>query len=472
MKDLEKIVIDMSLIERNKSVYKQRLNNPRLSFESKIKTGARQRIDAREGEITIDAIETFWASYGSIKGTVAAKASKDISDMRFVELYSLFVASSYAFDTFSSQIESPVRYMGLSKLELSSDESLLINSLMTNFLNTTGSCNTGKTLARAALGFFQQIKNLSGEQLNTRYHDHLETFEKKYHITLGEKFTAQGTGLEAIDPNEGKPTEKVTFDDIGGYENIVEYMKFFVSVLKDPKYSEVNYKKPKGICFYGLPGTGKTLMAKAVACESEYPFYYLNLGQILSKWVGESEKNLFTKLTRKGIHFLDEADSLLGLQKDGDSNHHQTLINVYSEAVSGFRSNPDAMYIIATNNIKLDPKIKRAGRTDHWFYFGMPEPNAIHQILQIHAKKLQDGASRQVIIGLDYSAITNAIYAKSVNVNKKYPNLAMVGADCAEVLRTTHEKACMKYWKTNEFRPMTTADVLETVREYNLEVRA
>ena len=471
MNKLEQITIDLNIIEKNKFVYRRKINTGGIAFNDRIKTGLRQRILPAEGGLTIDTIVTFWSAYGSVKGGIAAK-DPALGRSRFADLYALYVASSYADDTFSKHVENPLRYSGMFGLECN-DEYTLISGAMESFLAETQNCNSGSTLARATRGFFQKIQELSRDTLNAKYSTQLEEFKKKYSVNMGNTHIADGTDVETKDPNEGKPSETVTFNDIGGYTNIVDEMRFLCDALKGEKYTRKGYEAPRGICFWGLPGTGKTLMAKAIACESGYPFYYFNVAEVLSKWVGESEKNLQTRLSRSGIHFLDEADSILGVQKDGaDSGHNQRLINVYAEVVEGFNSNKNAIYILATNNPNLDPKVKRAGRIDEFHYFGLPELSAIYHILQIHAKKTRDRASEQIMDELDYTAIANAVYSKSVIANKKNPNLGMSPADCKNILKITHRRMLKNYWKTDAFTPMTTNDVLETVRDYNLEIRA
>lgn len=472
MKDLEKIVVDSEAIATNKFVYRRKLGNGRLAFYDKIKTGTRSRILPSEGQLTIDAIETFWAAYGAIKSRINAKW-KEMANLKFTDLYALYIASSYAEDKHSSSdVEGSAYYSGLKVMDIPSDEYFLIDTLMANFLAETQACNSGKHLARTTKGFFQRVQELAREHINTKYASNLADFESKYQVIVEDSFTARGTTVETHDPNEGKPNELVTFDDIGGYDCIKEEMQYLCFAVKDPTQKAMGYVPPRGICFYGLPGTGKTLLAKAIACESGLPFHYTNIASLLSKWVGESEKNIFTALTRPGIHFLDEANSLLGVSSGTDSAHQDRLINVYAEAVDGFKSRSDAIYIIATNTLNLDKKAKRAGRIDEWHYFGLPEPAAIHHILQIHANKLREKASTEIMGLLDFNAITTAVYEKSLVANKKNPNLGMVPADCANILKMTHRRMLKNYWKTNEFHPMTTEDVLETVRNYNLEVRA
>ena len=467
---LEKLIIDTNAISRNKFTYQRKLNNGRLNFKEKIKSGLRQNILSFEGEMTVEAIESFWAVYGSVKSVVKNKVA-DTRGPKFTDLYSLYIAASYADEKYSADIERPMRYDRLVKLELPSDEYLLIDKLMMNFLTETNHCSSGKNLARTARGFFQRVQEMSREQLNSDFLKQLNDFEKSYKIVIEDSFTAQGTNVETEDPSEGKPSEIVTFDDIGGYQNIVEDMRFIVDTFKDSKYKEMNYNPPRGICFYGWPGTGKTMLGKAIACESDRPFHYLNVAQVLSKWVGESEKKLYTSLMKSGIHFLDEANSVLGISSQQDSNTNERLINIFAEAVNGYKSNPDAMYILATNTLKLNKKVKRAGRVDSFYEFGLPDQEAIYHILNIHLNKLKKGASIPIANGLNLGVVTNAVYSTSMIANRKNPNLGIVPADCENILKRTHEKNVKDYWKTGQFRPMETEDVLETVKNYNLEAR-
>jgi len=309
--------------------------------------------------------------------------------------------------------------------------------------------------------------------LNQDYEQSLEDFENSYRVRIGDSFSAQGTSVSTEDPEAGKPNEDVRWDDFGGYPEIKEEMQFLTFALTDPKMKEMGYIPPKGICFYGLSGTGKTLMAKIIANECNLPFHYFNLGESLSKWAGESEQNVQEQWSKPGIHFIDEANSLLGQQDDHtDSGLSQRLINIWAETVDGFKSRNDILFILSTNSLKLNTKVKRAGRVDDFYFFGFPGPEALKHVYTIHAHKLQGNATIPIVNGLDIDYITEITKHASTAANKVNPNAGAVPSDCKNILVRTHNRMLKNYWRTREFRPMGTNDVLETIKNYNLEERA
>lgn len=469
---LEEIIINPTEITVNKNVYRRRLNTATLAFNQKIKTGTRQRILPQEGDLTIDAIETFWAAYGSVKEELSTQASV-LGGKHFVDLYSLYIAASFTDEQFSKQIDEPKFYGRLLDLEITGDDYLLMDNLMRNFLYETQNCNSGRMLGTTTRGFLQRVQELARTKLNTEQAEAFEDFENNYIVKIGESFSAQGTSVSTENPEESKPNEIVTWDDFGGYSKIKEEMMFLAYALTDTKMREMGYRAPKGVCFYGLSGTGKTLMAKILANECNMPFHYFNLGENLSKWAGESEQNVQEKWSRPGIHYIDEANSLLGQQDDyADSGLSQRLINTWAETVDGFRSRNDILFILSTNSLKLNTKVKRAGRVDDFYFFGFPDKEAIKHVYTIHAHKLQGTAEIPIINGLDIEHITHVTQQVSGIANKINPSAGIVPADCKNILEKTHNRMLRQYWKTKQFQPMGTNDVLETIQNYNLEERA
>lgn len=469
---LDEILITPQEVSVNKSVYNRRINNASLAFSNKIKTGMRQRISSQEGDFTIDAIQTFWGAYGAVKEKLTSEAIA-LDGKKFIDLYSLYVAASYADEKCSSQVDDPKFYARLLDLRITGDEYLLIDDLMRNFIYETQNCTSGKMLARNTRGFFQRIQELARTQMSQDYEQSLEDFENNYLVRIGNSFSAQGTSVSTEDPEAGKPNEDVGWGDFGGYPEIKEEMQFLTFALTDPKMKEKGYIPPKGICFYGLSGTGKTLMAKILANECSMPFHYFNMGEMLSKWAGESEQNVQEQWSKPGAHFIDEADSLLGIDNgQNDSGLSLRLKNTWAEMVDGFKSRKDILFILSTNSIKLDRKVKRAGRIDDFYFFGFPGKEAIKHVYTIHTHKLQEGASVPIINGLDIDYVTDITHRASELANQRNPSAGIVPADCKNILDKTHNRMLRNYWKTKEFHPMGTEDVIETIKNYNLEERA
>lgn len=200
-----------------------------------------------------------------------------------------------------------------------------------------------------------------------------------------EEVTKQGK-ME-IDPCEDP--KKVTFKDIGGIPNQKKEFQMIVDFLKDSsKYNELGAKIPKGILMYGEPGTGKTLIAKAIAGEADVPFYQTSGSEFDDTFVGVGAsrvRDLF-KTARENspcIVFIDEIDSL-GTSRDSYSASNQT-INQFLKEVDGFSSLDNVVIIAATNRKDdLDPAFVRSGRFDKHIYIPLPDLEERKEIIKIH----------------------------------------------------------------------------------------
>ncbi len=212
-------------------------------------------------------------------------------------------------------------------------------------------------------------------------------------------------------------------------------------------------------------------MSKAIACEIGLPFHYCDLSDMLSKWYGESEKNMRDFLAREGVLFFDEFDSI-GKPSANSNEASLRLINIISESMDGYNSNPNTLYIAATNDIQLDPKLKRAGRFSRFYCFKIPHADEIREILQIHVKKKQSDAEVAVFNGVDLNRVSILLEKKSFEVNKLNPRLGIVGADIREIVRRAHEKKYFEYLKSGRFVPVVDEDFQAVIDSYELAVRA
>ncbi len=188
---------------------------------------------------------------------------------------------------------------------------------------------------------------------------------------------------------------KVTWDDVGGLDDAKHLVKESVEwPLVDPgRFERLGITPPKGILLYGPPGTGKTLMAKAVASESNANFISVRGPQLLSKWVGESEKAIrqtFRKARQVSptIIFFDELDSLApGRTQDVGSNVSERVVNQLLTELDGLEEMEDVIVIGATNRPDMiDPALIRSGRFDRLVLIGEPNLDGREQILKIHTK--------------------------------------------------------------------------------------
>ncbi|MEM4239596.1 MAG: CDC48 family AAA ATPase [Candidatus Woesearchaeota archaeon] len=187
----------------------------------------------------------------------------------------------------------------------------------------------------------------------------------------------------------------VHWSDIGGLENCKQELIEAVEwPLKHPDaFTRLGVKPPKGILLYGAPGTGKTLLAKAVAHESEANFISIKGPELLSKWVGESEKavrEVFKKArqTAPTIIFFDEIDSLVPRRgSSSDSNVTERVVNQLLTEIDGLEDLHDIVIIGATNRPDMvDPALLRPGRFDRIILTPVPDKKARLEILKVHTK--------------------------------------------------------------------------------------
>jgi transitional endoplasmic reticulum ATPase len=190
---------------------------------------------------------------------------------------------------------------------------------------------------------------------------------------------------------------KVTWSDVGGLEKAKRSLKEIVELpLKNPEaFKRMGIKVPRGILLYGPPGTGKTLLAKAVANESEANYISIKGPEILSKWVGESEKavrEIFKKAKQASpsIVFLDEIDAIAPRRgMGGDSHVTERLVNQLLTSIDGLESMEGVVVLAATNRPDIvDNALMRAGRFDRMILITAPDKDGRLAILKIHTKDM------------------------------------------------------------------------------------
>jgi transitional endoplasmic reticulum ATPase len=188
---------------------------------------------------------------------------------------------------------------------------------------------------------------------------------------------------------------RVHWDDIGALAHAKQELKEAVEwPLKYGKvFEHMNAKPPKGILLYGPPGTGKTMLAKAVATESEANFIAVNGPEFLNKWVGESEKAVretFRKARQAApcVIFMDEIDSIAPVRgTGGDSNVTERVISQMLTEMDGLQALNGVVIIAATNRPDIiDPALLRPGRFDKSILIGPPDKESRMSIFKIHTK--------------------------------------------------------------------------------------
>ena len=193
-------------------------------------------------------------------------------------------------------------------------------------------------------------------------------------------------------------TEGIHFDDVAGEEEAKESLKEIVDYLHNPKkYTDVGASMPKGILLVGPPGTGKTMLAKAVAGEAGVPFFSMSGSEFVEMFVGmgaSKVRDLFKQAKEKApcIVFIDEIDAI-GKKRDGqiggNDEREQTLNQLLTE-MDGFEGNNGVIILAATNRPEsLDPALTRPGRFDRRVPVELPDLIGREAILKVHAKKIK-----------------------------------------------------------------------------------
>ncbi len=202
---------------------------------------------------------------------------------------------------------------------------------------------------------------------------------------------------QLIDPQKSK----VTFDDVAGIDEAKEELAEIVDFLKNPKkFTEAGARIPTGVLLYGEPGTGKTLLAKAIAGEAGVPFYSISGSNFVEMYVGVGAsrvRDLFKEGKKKApcIIFIDEIDAV-GRHRSaggaaGNDEREQTLNQLLVE-MDGFEVNDHVIVIAATNRQDiLDPALLRPGRFDRQVLVPLPDVGGREKILKVHASKVKIG---------------------------------------------------------------------------------
>ena len=194
-------------------------------------------------------------------------------------------------------------------------------------------------------------------------------------------------------------TQGIHFSDVAGEDEAKENLQEIVNYLHDPsKYQEIGASMPKGILLVGPPGTGKTMLAKAVAGESQVPFFSISGSEFVEMFVGmgaSKVRDLFNQAKEKApcIVFIDEIDAIgqkrSGGQYGGNDEREQTLNQLLTE-MDGFDDNSGVIILAATNRPEsLDPALTRPGRFDRRVPVELPDLKGREEILKVHAKKIK-----------------------------------------------------------------------------------
>ena len=269
-----------------------------------------------------------------------------------------------------------------------------------------------------------------------------------------------------------KSAEGIRFDDVAGEDEAKENLTEIVNYLHDPsKYQEIGASMPKGVLLVGPPGTGKTMLAKAVAGEANVPFFSMSGSEFVEMFVGmgaSKVRDLFKQTKEKApcIVFIDEIDAI-GKKRDGqiggNDEREQTLNQLLTE-MDGFEGNTGVIILAATNRPEsLDPALTRPGRFDRRVPVELPDLKGREEILKVHAKKIKvaedvdfnkvarmaSGAS-----GAELANIVNEAALRAVRDGRKFATQAdleesievvIAGYQKKNAIMTDHEKRIVAY---------------------------
>ena len=269
-----------------------------------------------------------------------------------------------------------------------------------------------------------------------------------------------------------KSAEGIRFDDVAGEDEAKENLTEIVNYLHDPsKYQEIGASMPKGVLLVGPPGTGKTMLAKAVAGEANVPFFSMSGSEFVEMFVGmgaSKVRDLFKQAKEKApcIVFIDEIDAI-GKKRDGqiggNDEREQTLNQLLTE-MDGFEGNTGVIILAATNRPEsLDPALTRPGRFDRRVPVELPDLKGREEILKVHAKKIKvaedvdfnkvarmaSGAS-----GAELANIVNEAALRAVRDGRKFATQAdleesievvIAGYQKKNAIMTDHEKRIVAY---------------------------
>ena len=269
-----------------------------------------------------------------------------------------------------------------------------------------------------------------------------------------------------------KSTEGIKFSDVAGEDEAKENLTEIVDYLHNPnKYKEIGASMPKGILLVGPPGTGKTMLAKAVAGESNVPFFSMSGSEFVEMFVGmgaSKVRDLFKQAKEKApcIVFIDEIDAI-GKKRDGqiggNDEREQTLNQLLTE-MDGFEGNTGVIILAATNRPEsLDPALTRPGRFDRRVPVELPDLKGREEILKVHARKIRlsddidfnkiarmaSGAS-----GAELANIVNEAALRAVRDNRRFATQAdleesietvIAGYQKKNAILTNKEKLIVSY---------------------------
>ena len=294
------------------------------------------------------------------------------------------------------------------------------------------------------------------------------------------KMTKGGGGGQIFNMGKSKTKENgenisnVTFDDVAGIDEAKQELKEVVDFLKEPeKFKKIGAKIPKGVLLLGEPGTGKTLLAKAVAGEAKVPFFSMSGSEFVEMFVGVGAsrvRDLFNKARKNApcIVFIDEIDAVgrkRGTGQGGGNDEREQTLNQLLVEMDGFGTEETIIVLAATNRADvLDRALKRPGRFDRQVMVDMPDVKGREEILKVHAKNKKFAADVDFkIIAKKTAGMAGADLANILNEGA----IIAARANRAEISMTDLEEASEKVQMGPEKRSKVVPEAEKRVVAYH-----
>ncbi len=255
-------------------------------------------------------------------------------------------------------------------------------------------------------------------------------------------------------PVDADPTRRITFADVGGMEDVIERVRMnIIYPFKNPEvFRKFNRRPGGGILMYGPPGCGKTHLARATAGECNAQFISVAITDILSKWIGESERHLHDIFENARAHapavlFIDEIDAI-GMNRSDAGSYQAPIVNVLLTEMDGIQAKNESLMVLAATNVpwRVDSALRRPGRFDRVLFVPPPDAAARKAILDIHLRGLP------LAKALDLGKLAKG--------GERYS-----GADLRAVVERAAERAIYQEMRTGKSSELTQAMLAEAMKE-------
>ena len=255
-------------------------------------------------------------------------------------------------------------------------------------------------------------------------------------------------------PVDRDASRRITFADVGGMEEVIERVRMnIIYPFKNPEvFRKFNRQAGGGILMYGPPGCGKTHLARATAGECNAKFISVAITDILSKWIGESERHLHDIFENARAHtpavlFIDEIDAI-GMNRSDAGSYQAPIVNVLLTEMDGIQARNESLMVLAATNVpwRVDSALRRPGRFDRVLFVPPPDAGARKAILDIHLRGLPAAK------GLDLGKLAKG--------GERFS-----GADLRAVVERAAEKAIYQEMRTGKGSELSQAMLLEAMKE-------